>query len=397
MTSLRSISYAGSIVLNLLIFTVSPNAHAQKAKTPPEIRGQLEAGEEATRIVCFGDSITGVYYHSGSARAWTDMLGINLKKAYPKAKLEMINAGISGHTTANALSRIDQDVISKKPDLVIIMFGMNDVTRVTIDDYEKNLRMITRQCMDAGAAVMLCTPNSVYENTDRPNAKLEAYSERVRKIGREFELPVVDFFNDWSELHQKDATSWMLLMSETIHPNMNGHKRFARLMTQSLSDKEIEKVAIPPAPEPLENTLKLLRANETVKLVAMPPHDKTLLESLKRKFPNARIEVTSWPVENQSLSEIRRWSQKIRKMAPDLVIINVPTATLSMSNEEAFIRDYQWILNNSFHFGKREWDVLAFLSDNKDLPDQRLHLARQIIEGKDIAPFVQLPVELNDK
>ena len=325
------------------------------------------------------------------------MLGINLKKAYPKAKLEMINAGISGHTTANALSRIDQDVISKKPDLVIIMFGMNDVTRVTIDDYEKNLRMITRQCMDAGAAVMLCTPNSVYENTDRPNAKLEAYSERVRKIGREFELPVVDFFNDWSELHQKDATSWMLLMSETIHPNMNGHKRFARLMTQSLSDKEIEKVAIPPAPEPLENTLKLLRANETVKLVAMPPHDKTLLESLKRKFPNARIEVTSWPVENQSLSEIRRWSQKIRKMAPDLVIINVPTATLSMSNEEAFIRDYQWILNNSFHFGKREWDVLAFLSDNKDLPDQRLHLARQIIEGKDIAPFVQLPVELNDK
>jgi hypothetical protein len=168
-------------------------------------------------------------------------------------------------------------------------------------------------------------------------------------------------------------------------------------MTQSLSDKEIEKVAIPPAPEPLENTLKLLRANETVKLVAMPPHDKTLLESLKRKFPNARIEVTSWPVENQSLSEIRRWSQKIRKMAPDLVIINVPTATLSMSNEEAFIRDYQWILNNSFHFGKREWDVLAFLSDNKDLPDQRLHLARQIIEGKDIAPFVQLPVELNDK
>jgi len=55
----------------------------------------LEAGQEPVRIVCFGDSVTGVYYHTGGRRAWTDMLGIALGKAYPKAKVEMFNAGIS--------------------------------------------------------------------------------------------------------------------------------------------------------------------------------------------------------------------------------------------------------------------------------------------------------------
>ena len=306
----------------------------------------------------------------------------------------MINAGISGHTTANALSRIEKDVIAKKPDLVVIMFGMNDVTRVKIDDYEKNLRNITQQCLDSGAAVMLCTPNSVYENPGRPNAKLNAYSDRVRSVGRDSKLPVVDFFKDWSELHQEDETTWMLLMSETIHPNMNGHKRFARLIVQSLCEKKIDMVAIPPAPDPLQNTLKLLRANQPVKLVAMPPHDKVLPETLKKEFPNANIEVTPWPVKEQSLANIRTWSQKIRKMAPDLVVINVPPATLSRPEKNEFIRDYQWILNNSFHFGKREWDVLTFLPVNGAVSAQRLHLARQIVIGKDIAPLSRLPDDL---
>ncbi len=382
------------IIIALLALVFPATSSAQKANSVAQIAKQLETGSKTVRIVCFGDSITGVYYHSGSARAWTDMLGITLKQVYPKAKLEMINAGISGHTTINALARIGKDVIVKKPDLVVIMFGMNDVTRVKIDDYEKNLRNITQQCLDAGAAVMLCTPNSVYENPARSNKNLNAYSDRVRSIGSESNLPVVDFFKDWSELHQKDANAWMLLMSETIHPNMNGHKRFARLITQSLSGKKFEAESIPPAPAPLLNTLKLLRANQPVNLIAMPPYDKVIPEALKKEFPNAKIKVTPWPVKDQNLADMRKWSLKIRKMSPNLVIINVPATTLAKTNDADYIRDYQWILNNSFHFGKRQWDVLSFLPVNGSLPAQRLHLARQIIIGKDLAPLSRLPDDL---
>ena len=92
-----------------------------------KIRQKMLAGE-AVRVVCFGDSVTGVYYHTGSRRAYTDMLRIALRQAAPQASIEMFNAGISGHTTENALARIDRDVISHQPDLVTVMFGLNDMT-----------------------------------------------------------------------------------------------------------------------------------------------------------------------------------------------------------------------------------------------------------------------------
>ncbi len=324
------------------------------------------------------------------------MLGIALQQAYPEAKLEMINAGISGHTTVNALARIQKDVIAKKPDMVVIMFGMNDVTRIKIENYEKNLRDITQQCLAAGAAVILCSANSVYENPTRPNAKLAAYANRVQKIASELKLPYVDFFQDWSDLDKKDHTAWMLLMSETIHPNLNGHKRFAELITQSLSGKKISLADIDSSPNPLQNTLRLLHANQPVKLVAMPPYNQLVPAALKKRFPQAKIEVTSWPAANQSLAQIRKWSLKIRAMSPTLVIIDLPAPALSQGNDSDFIRDYQWILNNSFHFGKRQWDVIALSPDKKVLTPQRRLLTRQLIIGKDLAPLKRLPNELTD-
>ncbi len=101
-----------------------------------KIRRKLLAGE-ATRVVCFGDSVTGVYYHTGSRRAYTDMLGVALRQIAPSAKVEMLNAGISGNTTENALARIDRDVISHRPDLVTVMFGLNDMTRVPLPTYAR--------------------------------------------------------------------------------------------------------------------------------------------------------------------------------------------------------------------------------------------------------------------
>ena len=150
------------------------------AETPPTlaaVRQRIEAGEP-TRIVCFGDSITGAYYHTGGQRAWADMLGIALAQIYPQARLEIVNAGISGQTTAQGLARIEKDVLARQPHLVVVMFGMNDVVRLPLDDYAKNLQTIAQRCQVAGAAVVLCTPNSVVENAARPNGKLAELAQR---------------------------------------------------------------------------------------------------------------------------------------------------------------------------------------------------------------------------
>jgi lysophospholipase L1-like esterase len=91
---------------------------------PPLKTAQLlAAGKEPVRIVCIGDSITGVYYHSGGLRAYPEMLQIALQKIHPQAQVTVRNAGISGDTTTGGLKRLERDVLAHKPHLVTIMFG----------------------------------------------------------------------------------------------------------------------------------------------------------------------------------------------------------------------------------------------------------------------------------
>ena len=120
----------------------------------------LESGQPV-RIVCFGDSVTGVYYHTGNRRAWCDLVGLSLRQIYPGAHPEMINAGVSGNSTADGLRRMDTDVLRDQPQLVIAMFGLNDVVRVPPEVFRANLRQIVQRSRAAGAEVILMTPNLV--------------------------------------------------------------------------------------------------------------------------------------------------------------------------------------------------------------------------------------------
>lgn len=75
-------------------------------------------------IVCLGDSLTA---GMSATTAFVD----DKTKSYPaffqeKVTAEVINAGVSGNTTAQALERLDDDVISEKPDIVVICLGGND-------------------------------------------------------------------------------------------------------------------------------------------------------------------------------------------------------------------------------------------------------------------------------
>src|SRR6058998_3405320 len=93
---------------SLVFLFVSAVLAVQSGGAAPRTKELLAAGKPVT-IVCFGDSITGVYYHTGGRRAYPEMLEIAIQKAYPLAQVTVINAGISGHTTREALARIERD------------------------------------------------------------------------------------------------------------------------------------------------------------------------------------------------------------------------------------------------------------------------------------------------
>ncbi|UUO07818.1 GDSL-type esterase/lipase family protein [Blastopirellula sp. J2-11] len=378
------------------LFAATPLLAEESAANPLSKVQQRLADGELTKIVCFGDSITGVYYHSGSKRAWCDMLGIALKIAYPNADLQMINAGRSGHTTVNALARIDRDVIAKQPQLVIVSFGMNDVARVPLEDYQRNMREIIRRCQDGGAKVIVCTPNAVSETEARPEAKLAQYVDAARSIAAGFKLPLVDLFDQWRRIRTEDPLGWSLLMSDEIHPNMTGHLRFAELIGSTISGRPIAFVETPAPLGTLQVTSDRLARKETIKLIAAPPYDTIVPEELKRLYPEAKFDLVVWPAKEQTIAAAAQWAKQIRGLKPHLVIPPLPPQAFAASQDE-FIREYQWVLNYSLPQSGGAWDVVPILpleSPNETARQKKyLGLASRIIAGKDLLFIGRSPGE----
>ncbi len=101
----------------------------------------------------FGDSLSAGYGIARSA-AWPSLLQTELEKNHPQ--YAVVNASISGETTAGGLRRISRALQEHRPAVVILELGANDGLRGTsLADAEKNLVGIIAQSRKAGAAVLL--------------------------------------------------------------------------------------------------------------------------------------------------------------------------------------------------------------------------------------------------
>lgn len=355
---------------------------AQLAATPP----LLEFGETPKTIVCLGDSVTGVYYHTGGRRAYPEMLEIAIRKAVPAANVKVINAGISGHSTTEGLARLDRDVLQHKPDLVTISFGLNDMTRLSEEQFGKNLETLVARCREANAQVVLCTPNAVITTGSRPVEKLVRYCEKIRETGRTLKVPVCDQFAAGEAFRAQDAWAWRLTLSDEIHPNMDGHKLMAQELCDTITNKKVSLADAGPPQNFLTQTTELLKQGKPVKVLAMPPFDALIGPALKRLHPQATVEVTPWTTEGKSLAELEEEAKKlVRPLKPDLVILAVP-ATAAATNDEQFVRSYSWIMNWSLSFGHQEWDCVvvhpSVVTPDADVP--RGDLIRQLVHAQDL-------------
>src|SRR4029453_14974177 len=84
--------------------------------------------QKKTRIVFFGDSITQAGVMKGG---YIDRIQQALNKNSSQDKYELIGAGIGGKKEYYLYLRMDDDVLSKKPDMVVIYVGINDVWHKT--------------------------------------------------------------------------------------------------------------------------------------------------------------------------------------------------------------------------------------------------------------------------
>ena len=369
-------------IVHLACLAIAFLALPLHAVSPEKTTQLLIEAKEPVRIVCIGDSITGVYYHSGGMRAYPEMLQIALQKLHPKAKVTVRNAGLSGDTSKGGLARLERDVLAHKPHLVTIMFGMNDLVRVPVADFVANMRQIIQRCRDAGAEVVLCTQNSIVDSPQRSVAKLAEYSQAIRDLAKAESLGLADCHAAFEAVRAKDEVAWNFLLSDAIHPNMDGHKLFAETIAQTITGQSISLRNEPPPPNPLAQTFKLLGEGKPVTVLAMPPYDQQIGPALKNLHPEAQITVKPWPTAGKTLAELETAAKAVRSMKPNLLVISVP-GHLSEKTPQAFHQHYAWIMNWSLSFGPQEWDVVVALPEKAET--SHADLARRLVRAQDLS------------
>jgi acyl-CoA thioesterase-1 len=163
-------------------------------------------------IICFGDSLT---FGTGAAHS----------KSYPAQLSEMIgqpviNAGIPGDTTARALQRLDRDVLSKSPRIVLITLGGNDLKNgVRKDVAFTNLKAIIEAIQAEGGLVILGGVKFILLD--------KGYGDMYKRLAKETNIILIP--NVLSGLIGKEK-----YMSDPIHPNAAGYEIMAKKFHEAI-------------------------------------------------------------------------------------------------------------------------------------------------------------------
>ncbi len=197
------------------------------------------APEPPARIIVLGDSITkGVRSGVTAAETFGALLQQDLQTA--GKTVEVVNQGIGGERTDQALKRLQPDILARRPQIVVIMYGTNDsyvdqgqsTSRLTADQFEANLQAIVRELGQQQIKVVLMTEprwgRAASKNGagEHPNLRLEQFMQRTRKLAASEKLPLVDHFQRWTEAEQQgtDIGGWT---TDQCHPNPAGHRELA--------------------------------------------------------------------------------------------------------------------------------------------------------------------------
>ena len=199
----------------------------------------------AVRVVALGDSITkGVRPGVSPEETVSSLMQVKLKAAGIDA--EIVNLGIGGERTDQALKRLDA-VGELRPQIVTVMYGTNDsyvdsgasASRISRKDYKANLKSIVADLQLRGIKPILMTEprwsdkapvNGLGEN---PNLRLAPYMEACREVASECHVPLIDHFALWTKARDggQDLNEWT---TDGCHPNPRGHRELAEAMWPTL-------------------------------------------------------------------------------------------------------------------------------------------------------------------
>ncbi len=196
------------------------------------------------KVIFFGDSITqaGV-----GPTGYITVLQQMLQQSGKGNAWEFIGAGIGGNKVYDLYLRLEDDVLSKKPDIVFIYVGINDVwhkrshgTGTDADKFEKFYHRLIEKIQATGAKVVICTPTVIGEKKGFANeldGDLNRYAEIIRGIARAKNTGLIDLRKATVEhiaANNPENKASGILTTDGVHMNEAGNRFLAQQFLNEL-------------------------------------------------------------------------------------------------------------------------------------------------------------------
>lgn len=225
-----------------------------------ELLDSRENPDSGTPIIAFlGDSVTHGAFEStngGSgcvfdfAAAYHNRLRLMIAQKYDWIPVSIINAGVSGDSAVGGLQRLERDVISHRPDLCVVCYGLNDVNG-ELETYTDALRQIFTRLKDAEIEVLFMTPNmlntrvadcvidefTVYAEITagmQNGGKMDAFMQAARDVAFSCGVVVADGYAMWKQMQENGMDITELLANGINHPCREMHGMFAELLYETI-------------------------------------------------------------------------------------------------------------------------------------------------------------------
>jgi lysophospholipase L1-like esterase len=202
----------------------------------------------------FGDSTTAP---RGNVTVYADRVNTMLQSI--GSSLSAYNAGVPSNTTAQAVKRLQTDVLAYKPRIVVMQFGLNDCAidvwkkppatepRVSKEAFIANYRSMIATTQKAGAKVILMTTNPLRWHSKtrelygkppyKPDAEdgfesptLLAYNQAIRVLAKDLNVHLIDVHAAYPAFAAKKKTFITDMLPDGMHPGDLGHELVAELL-----------------------------------------------------------------------------------------------------------------------------------------------------------------------
>jgi lysophospholipase L1-like esterase len=188
-------------------------------------------------------------------RGWTSLLASRIHLAYPDRRIRYINAGIGGHSSRQMLARFEADILTHRPDWLLLSAGVvevrrryqpdREVDRVSIAEYAANLAMMASRARHFNIQVILLEPTPhLHPVMGGPpqvtlhdvNALTRQYATAMLEVAQAVGAGFVALFDAFLEMEHRLGGAASLYADE-VHLGSRGDLFYSQMVFQYLESQ----------------------------------------------------------------------------------------------------------------------------------------------------------------